>query len=327
MHSLINRLKRQLLSHVWLTRVLVLVIVLAAISTSIVVLHRKLNSITPLPSHSGRTNFLVLGIGGGTHESPDLTDTIIFVSVSSSSPPVLLSIPRDLWVPSMQAKINSAYHYGREKAGTPGGLIMAKSAVSEVINQPVDFAVVFDFTTFSRVIDEPGGIDVQVERSFTDTQYPIAGKENDPCDTCRYETITFNKGLQHMDGATALKFVRSRHSEDLEEGTDFARSRRQALVIQAVKTKLLSRFDYQLYRRLITLISKETLADITPDRYFALAKLAWSARRFESRSATLSEPDNLYNPPITAKYGGQWILLPKSNDPKIIYSFVSNLLK
>lgn len=327
MHSLLNRFKRQLLSHVWLTRVLVLVIVLAAISVSIVALHRKTISITPLPSHSGRTNFLILGIGGGTHESPDLTDTIIFASVSPSSSPVLLSIPRDMWVPSLAAKINTAYHYGVEKAGPSGGLTLAKSAVSEIIDQPVDFAVVFDFATFSRVIDELGGIDVAIERSFTDTRYPIAGKENDPCDTCRYETISFSQGLQHMDGATALKFVRSRHSENLDEGTDFARSRRQTLVIQAIKTKLLSHFDYQLYRRLISLISQNTQTDVTPDRYFALAKLAFAARKYDVKTSALSEPDQLYNPPLLSKYGRQWILLPKDNDPEIIHSFVSSLLK
>ena len=307
-------------------RVLLTLATLAIAAGAFAILRKPVTPV-PLPSHSGRTNFLILGIGGGTHESPDLTDTIIFVSISPSSSPVLLTIPRDLWVPSLQAKINTAYHYGVEKAGTSGGLTLAKSAVSEIIDQPVDFAVVFDFATFSRVIDEIGGVDVQVERSFTDTQYPISGKENDPCDECRYETISFSQGLQHMDGATALKFVRSCHSENLDEGTDFARSRRQTLVVEAIKTKLLSRLDLKLYRRLIALISQNTQTDITPDHYFSLVKLALSARKYPLKTAALTEPDHLYNPPLLPKYGRQWILLPKSDNPQIIYSFVSNLLK
>jgi len=326
MRSLINRFKRQLLSHVWLTRVSIASLVLALAMAGFFFLRKPVTS-TSLPSHSGRTNFLILGIGGGSHESPNLTDTIIFASISPASSPVLLSVPRDLWVPSLQAKINTAYHYGVEKAGPSGGLTLAKSAVSEIIDQPVDFVVVFDFATFSRVIDEIGGVDVQVERSFTDTQYPIAGKENDPCDECRYETISFSQGLQHMDGATALKFVRSRHSESLDEGTDFARSRRQTLVIGAIKTKLLSRLDLKLYRRLIALISQNTQTDITPDHYFSLVKLALSARKYQLTASALSEPDQLYNPPLLLKYGRQWILLPKSDDPAVIYSFVSDLLK
>ncbi|MBI2008619.1 LCP family protein [Candidatus Amesbacteria bacterium] len=332
MRQLLNRLKRQLLSHVYVMRALLAVAAIALVTAAFVLfrgpisLVRSLSS-SSLPSHSNRTNFLLLGVAGGTHESPNLTDTIIFVSISPSSSPVLLTIPRDFWVPSLRAKVNTAYHYGVAKAGPSGGLILAKSAVSEVIDQPVDFAVVFDFATFSRVIDEIGGIDVRVERTFTDAQYPIAGKENDPCDACRYETITFSQGLQHMDGATALKFVRSRHSEDLDEGTDFARSRRQTLVIGAIKTKLLSKIDFGLYRRLIALISQNTQTDVTPDHYTALAKLAWSSRQYTPKTAALTEPDHLYNPPLLPQYGRQWILLPRSDDPTVIYNFVSGLLK
>lgn len=55
---------------------------------------------------------------------------------------------------------------------------------------------------------------------------------------CRYETLRFAAGPQKMDGATALKFARSRKS--LEDGGDFARAARQQLVIEAVKDKILS---------------------------------------------------------------------------------------
>jgi len=48
-----------------------------------------------------------------------------------------------------------------------------------------------------------GGVDVNVEKSFTDTSYPAADD--------KYQTVTFQKGPAHMDGATALKYVRSRH--------------------------------------------------------------------------------------------------------------------
>ena len=321
-------------------RVVFLVILLLVVGFGWFFLRQPVSSIirfitsassSSLPSHSGRTNFLILGIGGGYHESPDLTDTIIFASISPSSSPVLLSIPRDLWVPSLQAKINTAFHYGREKAGDSGGLILAKSAVSEIIDQSVDFVVVFDFATFSQVVDYLGGIDVQVERSFTDTQYPIAGKEDDLCAgdpeyKCRYETITFAKGQQHMDGNIALKFVRSRHSGDSEEGTDFARSQRQAQVIQAIKDKLLSRPDPALYRRLYDLIIQKIQTDIAPDHYFALTKLAMSARKFNLKSHTLSTPDQLYHPPVSGKYLNQWVLTPLPNDPQSISRYVADLL-
>ena len=56
---------------------------------------------------------------------------------------------------------------------------------------------------------------------------------------CRYETVHFEKGLQKMDGITALKYARSRHSLS-EEGSDFARAKRQQIVINATKNKALS---------------------------------------------------------------------------------------
>src|SRR6202044_4061424 len=56
---------------------------------------------------------------------------------------------------------------------------------------------------------------------------------------CRFKHIHFNKGEQHMDGETALEYVRSRHALG-PEGSDFARSKRQEKVISAFKAKLFS---------------------------------------------------------------------------------------
>ena len=55
---------------------------------------------------------------------------------------------------------------------------------------------------------------------------------------CRYEHLHFNTGVQHMDGKTALKYVRSRHA--LQDGGDFGRASRQQRFLSAVKDKVLS---------------------------------------------------------------------------------------
>src|SRR5437667_4586827 len=63
-----------------------------------------------------RVNVLLLGVGGGTHEGPDLTDTVIFTSIDPQNKKVtLVSIPRDFWIPDLNAKINAAYTFGEEK--------------------------------------------------------------------------------------------------------------------------------------------------------------------------------------------------------------------
>ena len=76
-----------------------------------------------------------------------------------------------------------------------------------------------------------GGIKVDVERSFTDPLYPAPNNE--------YQTLTFDAGVQTMNGATALTFARSRHGNN-GEGSDFARARRQQKIMLALKQKLLS---------------------------------------------------------------------------------------
>src|SRR4030067_2540395 len=69
-----------------------------------------------IDSDKGRTNVLLMGIGGKGHEGPDLTDTIILASIDKGAKDVvLISIPRDLWVPNLSAKINSAYAYGQDE--------------------------------------------------------------------------------------------------------------------------------------------------------------------------------------------------------------------
>ncbi|MFC1710470.1 LCP family protein, partial [Patescibacteria group bacterium] len=192
----------------------------------------------------GRTNVLILGKGGEGHDAPDLTDTIIFASISHEDGSVsMISLPRDIWVDELKTKLNSLYYWGNQKQ-EGGGLILAKSHVEEVIGQPLHYGIVIDFEGFVDVIDVIGGVEVNVKNGFTDEKYPIMGKEDDECggDTefkCRYKTVKFDKGTQTMDGKTALIFVRSRNA-DGDEGTDLARAERQELIIASVKDKVLS---------------------------------------------------------------------------------------
>ena len=322
--ALYQRFKRQILSKVVLVRVFLILLILSGSLALYFLAIKPLSRLTAtLPDHAGRTNFLLLGIAGGNHGGSDLTDTIIFASINKSSGDALLvSIPRDLWIPSLRAKINTAYYYGEEKQPGKGGFILAKSAVSEVLNQPVDYVTVIDFSVFEKAIDTVGGLDITVDRSFTDLKYPVPGRESDPCQPCRYQTVSFSTGPQHMDGATALKYIRSRNAEG-DEGTDFARSARQEKLISAFKQKLFSSPTkiFQLKR----VLSGGIITDISPDLYFQLARLALKSARTQLRTAAIVEP-LVYNPPISAVQDYQWVLLPKDGDFSSLASYVKNLL-
>lgn len=289
---------------------------------------------TDVKQTNGQLNLALFGIRGGNADSPNLTDTIIFLSVKiETGKAVVVSIPRDIWLDTLQAKINTAYHYGVEKSGPREGLLLAKTSVSEVVGQPVHYGVVVDFSTFQQVIDRLGGIVINVDRTFDDYKYPIAGKENDLCHGdpeygCRYEHIHFDAGKQILNGEMALKYVRSRSSPDPQEGSDFARSRRQEKVISAVRDRMVdaaTQADFQLFQDLYDIVMNSTVTDVTPDEYGGLARIAWKARTQSLSSTAIIEPDHLYHPPLSNRYAGQWILLPRGNSFKTIHQFISAL--
>ena len=181
-----------------------------------------------------RINILLLGIGGPGHDGPYLSDTNIILSIKpSTKTAALISVPRDLGVTIDGhgiRKINAADAFG--EAQTPGaGGEYARQLFAKTFNLDVPYYVRLDFKAFSEIVDEVGGVTVNVPRTFSDSEFP---GEN-----YSYRTISFNTGLQAMDGATALDFARSRHGNN-GEGSDFARSRRQQLILSALKEKLLS---------------------------------------------------------------------------------------
>lgn len=281
-------------------------------------------------STGDRINILFLGIPGQTHQGEDLTDTLIFFSINhQTGEALMLSLPRDIWVSSLRAKLNTAYHYGEQKK-PGGGLNLAKVVVSEILGQPIHYSVLLDFDGFIKAIDAFGGVEIEVAESFDDYQYPIPGKENDDCDgdpeyRCRYEHLYFEAGLQKMDGERALKYVRSRYAEG-DEGSDFARSRRQQRLLLAFKKEA---FSFETLRRpgrllaLIRILKDSVKTDIPPGDYLGLAKLLFN---FDSQRFRTEVLDFLVNPPPLAEYDYHWVLVPEKDWPDI-HQKVTSLLE
>jgi len=181
-----------------------------------------------------RINMLFLGMGGAGHDGAYLTDTIILASIKPSTNQIaLISIPRDMSIPIPGygwRKINHANAFGELK--NPGeGADFAVKVIEQITQQPIHYFVRMDFAGFEQLVDQVGGVDVFVDRTFTDYQFPTYDH--------RYQVVEFEQGAQHLDGEQALQYARSRHGNN-GEGSDFARSRRQQKVIVAFKNKLLS---------------------------------------------------------------------------------------
>ncbi len=203
-----------------------------------------------------RINIALYGYGGSGHDGAYLSDSIMVISIQPhpSGPPTVseVSVPRDWFVQipigggkTVAGKINEAYEigYAGEPVASPvysgmyGGGELADNELSQLLGIPIQYFVGVDFQAFKDAVDAVGGITVNVPDTFTDYQDPAGECAQG---NCGFMTIHFNQGLQHMNGTQALEFARSRHSLDNNEGSDFARSRRQELIVEALKKKVVS---------------------------------------------------------------------------------------
>lgn len=145
---------------------------------------------------------------------------------------------------------------------------------------------------------------------------------------CRYEHLSFKQGLTHMNGATALKFVRSRHGTN-GEGSDFSRSKRQQLVVQAFKDKVLSLNILTDVSKLVSLtqtFQSSIDTNIAQSDYLAFAKIAQDIQQTQSYSIDTSGYPPLLVVPTSGDYGGAWVLSPTDKDYNQIHKFVSSAL-
>jgi LCP family protein required for cell wall assembly len=277
----------------------------------------------------GRVNMLLLGIAGGDHDGPDLTDTILVLSfVPKQHQLAMISVPRDIWSDTLKDKINSAYHYGEEKK-KGGGLVLAKATISDIVGLPIQYGVVFDFAGFKDIIDLVGGITINVPKAFSDSEYPIAGRENDLCGgdpefRCRYETLRFDAGPTHMNGELALKYVRSRHAEGTE-GSDFARGKRQQEMLVALKEKITSKEILQnvdTLKKLYAAFDKASDMDLNIGELLTIGKLFVNTKPEDIKKLSLEE--QLYTPP--SSWYGRFVLLPKDGFDAL-HAFVATSIK
>jgi polyisoprenyl-teichoic acid--peptidoglycan teichoic acid transferase len=228
----------------------------------------------------GRVNVLLLGMrgadlpGGGT-----LADTIILVSIKPQENQVsMISIPRDLYVtvPGTQdrQKINAVHAYGEQKSKGQGMEDM-KTIIGEVTGLPIHYAISTNFAGFKQLVDAVGGVDITLDQPFDesvqfnephacDSFFNIPTGEYDnkyakvyfpgtktvkrkrlvksyPLCTAPLDTLECGgafklpAGKQTLNGEQALCYARSRATSN-----DFERAKRQQLMLQLIKDKMLS---------------------------------------------------------------------------------------
>jgi len=179
------------------------------------------------PVWQGSEPVTVLLMGADTRPSErggyrPRTDTIVLLMADPVNKRAgILSVPRDLFVdvPGYGLnRVNSAYVFG--------GSDLAVQTIEYNLGTRVNFYAVIEFNVFVTLVDEIGGVDINVPETIDDPNYPSYDFGYDP--------FYLAAGPQHLDGETALKYARTRHGN-----SDYDRAQRQQVLMFAIRDKVL----------------------------------------------------------------------------------------
>ncbi|MBP1465761.1 LCP family protein [Candidatus Chloroploca sp. M-50] len=229
-------------------------------------------TINVVPASTQPQHILLLGSDRRPGEGwQNRSDAIMIVRVEPDTQRIaLLSLPRDLIVeiPGYGwARINAMTAYSNLDPGAGSGIELARRTVSNLLDLPIDYVVRADFQAFMTAIDAIGGIEINVETELYDPMYPTIDYG--------YMVAHFLPGPQSMDGYSALIYSRIRHPD-----SDYARSRRQQEVIQAIMSRVRDQniiVQAQMLSDLSTALRDHLVTDFSLEEMIGLA---WAFRNF-----------------------------------------------
>ena len=217
---------------------------------------------------SRRVTVVLMGVDNRPDELVARTDTIIVLSLNPNTHSAgMLSVPRDMLVHSSalnrDVKINTVHVLGELNKYPGGGPALLRETLSELLGYPMDYYVRINFDGFRQIIDLLGGVDIDVPKDIRDDTFPDENYGYDP--------LFIPAGRQHMDGALALKYARTRHVDD-----DYGREGRQQQIILAVKDKVMQPGELPALLphlpALMLALTKVVQTDLPVDQAISLAR-------------------------------------------------------
>jgi LCP family protein required for cell wall assembly len=194
------------------------------------------------------------------------------------------------------------------------GANLSRETVANVLGISIPYYFIADFNGFTQLVDKLGGIDVYVDRAIYDPLYPDAAMKG-------YSPFSIKAGQHHLDGATALKYARSR-----ETTSDFDRAARQQKIITAIKDRALSAGFLTNPKQLLdifNIISDHIRTNLSATEIKALAEMAKDI----TSSSIISEvlDDSADGPLVSDSSSGTYYLKPKNNSYDTIKNIVKNI--
>ena len=260
-----------------------------------------------------RLNILLIGSDQRPQEGTFNTDTLIVASIDPTTRQVaMFSLPRDstnIPLPPgplrnayasyggvYPKKINSLFTTVRNRADlVPGtsrtrGFNGLKLVLGNLYGLDIKYFVEVNFEGFRQVVDALGGVTINVQVPVVDNQYPS--------DTGRTARVYIPAGIQHMTGAQALVYARSRHGSD-----DFDRGARQQRVITSMREQADVATIIPRIPQLIDALKATVKTDIPQSELAKLAGLASTVDTKDIRSYVFSYPRyGTQTPPGVAPY-------------------------
>lgn len=271
---------------------------------------------TPEPQTpiSGERPFNILLLGSDRRTAAEgwgRTDVVMVASLMMQKKRVVLtSIPRDLWAGG--DRVNAAYG--------SRGIAGFKDLIRDITGLTIDRYFLTDFDGVAWAVQVLGGLDINIARSFTDSEYP--GHRQGQAGNI---SVSFEAGTQHLDGEQVVIYCRSRHGNS-NEGSDFARSARQQNVLFSLPANLrraLGQYNTDKVSELFTEARGKAATDLTASDALVLYSLAQDFGSYNFEGLNIS--DYLYNPPM-ADYGGAWVLVPSGGNYQAIHNYIQSKL-
>jgi LCP family protein required for cell wall assembly len=275
-----------------------------------------------------RLNILLVGSDQRPNEGTFNTDTLIVASIDPTTKQVaMFSLPRDsfgipmpngplrnAFGPTYLHKINSFFTAIRNRpdlvAGTSRtrGFNGLKVVLGNLYGLDIKYFVEVNFDGFKQLVDALGGVTINVQVPVVDNQYPS--------DTGRTARVYIPAGIQHMTGAQALVYARSRHGSD-----DFDRGARQQRVITSMREQADVAAIIPHIPELIAALQATVKTDIPQSELAKLAGLASSVDTKNIRSYVFAYPRyGTQTPPGVSPY-------EYTPNPARIRSAVANAFK
>ncbi|MFC1756075.1 LCP family protein [Patescibacteria group bacterium] len=257
-------------------------------------------------------NIMLLGIDRRSrYELGYRTDIMILVSVNPDTNNVVLaSLPRDLWYQG--SKINGLFN--------AQGWEAMQNATEEVFGMRPERFILTDFKDFSWIVDAMGGVPVDVDRTFTDSNYPVDATKG-------YQTVTFTQGQEVLTGSRALIYSRSRKGNN-GEGSDWMRMRRQHKILVGMSEGVLQ--PKSIFNPMVVEKALKTVTEGRMDTNIQLAdaKYLWDFYKDKDKYTIHSlflDYEYLYSPPAE-QYGGAWTIVPKDGSYQTFQNKVQDRL-